>query len=73
MSDSWTADVVNDPQRDFDLQIEIYRGDDHWATISRQDSGELLLRVFARETTTEVPTAWLVDLLNRAEADLPKE
>ncbi len=67
----WTADITNDPQRDYDLCIEICEGNEHRATIFRGSSGNLSLKVYPNKTAFEVPALWLVQLLQKAEEELP--
>lgn len=71
MASDWLADVSNDPRRDFDLCIEISRLDEHWGTLARSESGELVLTVYQSDKPVEIPAKWLAKILMAAEKDLP--
>lgn len=71
MEMSWSADIGNDPERDYDLCIELYEDDHHRATLYRGESRRLVLKVFPGQEAFEVPGAWLRDIIDGAEKDLP--
>lgn len=64
----WTADITNDPDRDYTLCIELWEGEEHRGRIDRDASGELVLRMYGEAV---VPAAWLAKLLAQAEKELP--
>lgn len=70
MKPTWTADVANDPSRDYRLVVELAHGDQYVATILRSDDGELIVRWYAAEENRDVPVEWLLDVLERARRDL---
>jgi len=65
----WTADITNDPDRDFDLYIEIVEGEEYRGRIQRDERGLLVLRVYRDDT--EIPAEWLAALLTGASKELP--
>lgn len=69
---AWTADIVNDPEHDYDLRVELSRDGDVLAMIERDDAGTLVLRCFQNETTLDIPATWLSDMIRRAETELPR-
>lgn len=74
MSDSerihaWSADITNDPDRDFDLCIELWEGNEGRGRIQRDDRGVLMLRIYAADT--RIPAEWLATMLTAAARDLP--
>lgn len=70
----WTADVVNDPSRDYDLCVDLWEGDQHRATIFRSPEGEVRLKVYpSSDKAMEVPAHWLVEVLQRAEKDIGQD
>jgi hypothetical protein len=73
MDSLWTADITNDPARDFALCVEIYQGRRHRATIERCSLGKVVIRIFASEEVTEIPAMWFAEILDRAERELPFE
>lgn len=70
MTAGWTADIVNAPSHDYDLQIDLYLDGEHRATILRADAGELVVRWYPNDRSCDVPVTWLLDVLERAIADL---
>lgn len=66
----WSADVGNDPERDFDLVIEIREGNDYRGRVERLENGEIVLYVYPSESGFRVPVAWLSKLLSSAEQEL---
>ncbi len=68
---SWTADIVNDPERDFDLRIELSRDGDVLATVERDNTGTLVVRCFQNTPTFDLPAEWLADIIERAKNELP--
>lgn len=70
MPHNWTADVTNDPARDFALCIDLSLDGEHRGTILRSAEGDLILRWYADEKAADVPVSWLVEILQRAEHDI---
>lgn len=70
----WHADITNNPDRDFELWIDLYEGPSHRGTILRDPAGSLVLRWFTEpdKPAVDVPAAWLCSILASAEVDLPK-
>ena len=64
----WSAEITNDPTRDYELYIELLESDEFRAKIFRKD-GNLVLVVYGREDV-EIPLAWLKGLIERAEKDI---
>lgn len=67
---NWTANIVNDPNQNYDLVVEICEGHQHRATIRRPPSGTLTLCVYTEDGDFDVPARWLIDVLQRADRDL---
>jgi len=66
----WTADISNDPSKEYQLCIELYEGEQHRGTISRDKSGQLVLKIFPGDGSFEVPCDWLRTIVESAEKDL---
>jgi len=64
----WSAEITNDPTRDYELYLELLESDEFRAKIYRKD-GDLVLVVYGREDV-EIPLAWLKELIERAEKDI---
>ena len=65
---TWTAEITNDPTRDFELYIELLENDHFRGRVVRRD-GQLVLALYDGEAV-EMPAKWLVRLLESAEHDL---
>lgn len=70
MSHNWTADLTNDPAREFSLCIDISLNGEHRATILRTPEGELLLRWYTDKRDVDVPVSWLLEVLRAAQHDI---
>ncbi len=69
----WSAQVVNDANHDFNLSVELLEDGSCHATVARDPSGVLVMRVHPHaKAAIEVPIRWLIDVLERAERDLAK-
>lgn len=71
MNQTWTADITNDPDQDFDLCIEIYQGDAHRGTILRDASGALVMTIYPSPQAFQMPAQWLAEVLQSAARELP--
>lgn len=69
---SWTADIVNDPTRDFDLYVELMLDDTHVARLQRNADGQLELRYYGGGPVA-IPLDWLFGLAKRFEEEVPLE
>jgi len=58
--------VRDDPNRDFDLYLELLEGEEPQGQIARGDDGELYFSLFACPNV-RVPLEWLLGLAERAE------
>lgn len=70
MKHGWTADVANDPDRDYELCVELSLNAEHRASVLRLPSGELVIRWYADAKDAELPASWLIQVLQRAEREL---
>lgn len=68
-SHSWSADWTNDPDRGFDLYLELLEGDEYRGRIFRDDDGNMVLLLYGPNNLT-IPLAWLRGLIDDAERDL---
>lgn len=63
----WSADVTNDPERDYALYLEILEDDEFRARLQRNDGNELVLVCY--EPMKAIPALWLADLIQRWDAE----
>jgi hypothetical protein len=66
---NWTAEITNDPSRNFELYIELIEGETYRARIQRNPEGQLELHVYGTEPFS-IPAEWLAEMLSRASTDL---
>ncbi len=71
MTHDWDADITNDPRDDYELCVELSERGTHRATIRRDADGVLVLRVCPDSAAFSIPAAWLLGVVERAEAELP--
>jgi hypothetical protein len=65
----WTAEITNDPERDYSLIIEILEEEQARAARARiERSGqELVLRVYVDDV--QIPIDWLKEIIEQAQKD----
>jgi hypothetical protein len=66
----WTADVTNDPDKDYRLCVDIYEDDVHKARIEKNSAGALVLRVYENAKDLTIPLHWLAGIIARAQNEL---
>ena len=62
----WTAEITNDPARDYSLIIELLEEDEARARIERSGQ-ELTLRVYGDDV--RIPIDWLKEVIEQAQKD----
>lgn len=65
----WTADIVNNPNDDYNLMIEILYNEVDVAVIYKCDD-ELILKYYASKDDLVIPVDYLIKLLEDAKARL---
>ena len=65
---SWTAEITNDPTRDFELYVELLNDGDYKARLQRNPSGELEI-VFYGGEKCPIPWGWLSGIASRFSED----
>lgn len=65
----WTAEITNDPDRDYSLIIELLEDDESKARIERSGESGLTLRVYYEDV--RIPIDWLKEVLEQAQKDAP--
>ena len=64
---TWTDELMNDPENDSKLYIELLEDDEYRGRIERRD-GVLILRIYVGNLA--IPAHWLQNVLSSAEDDL---
>lgn len=65
----WSADILTDPDNDYEMIIEILYNDVDVGVI-REGKDGLVLKWYANQDDISVPLDWLANLINRARIDL---
>ena len=65
----WSAEISNDPNKDFDLYAELLGDDEYKGRIFRNETGELVLVIYGRENV-QIPLRWLQSLSEKLESEL---
>jgi hypothetical protein len=60
----WTAEITNDPTRDFTLYVELMDDDRYRARLQRSSSGELQIVFYGGEQCS-IPWEWLSGIVAR--------
>ena len=68
---AWTADITNDPTRNFELYVELLEDDRYRARLRRSAAGELE-RAFYGGEACQIPWTWLSGIVSRFEQDVPR-
>src|SRR5437870_3405507 len=55
----WVAEITNNPEKDYELYVELLEDDEYRARIEMADSASLVLRVYNTETDVVLPVDWL--------------
>lgn len=65
MQNKWNANFINDPDRDFELMVEIcYEGID--VAIITQEKQDLELKIYKNDKNIVIPFEWLFEVMNKA-------
>lgn len=64
MTGKWTADITNDPNRNFELYVEIMEGIHHRGRVQRNVNGEIEIVVYGA-SECHIPWQWLSDIVTR--------
>jgi hypothetical protein len=65
----WTAEVTNDPDRDYNLYVEILEDEEYRARLFQDDEGVLQLCVYDGKNRT-IPVDWLLGIIRRFQEEL---
>lgn len=67
---SWTAEITNNPEKDYSLCIELLQNDVAKARIERNPSGQLVVKIYPTDELVDIPAEWLASVLGGAEKTL---
>lgn len=66
---SWSAEITNDPEKDYDLYVELLEDDQYRGRLIRAQDGSLQLVVYSTDKNLSVPAEWLRSIIDRALAE----
>jgi len=66
----WTAEITNNPDRDYELYVELLENDEYRARIEISSQEQLVLRVYNTEHDVSLPVDWLVQVIVMAKKEL---
>jgi hypothetical protein len=65
----WSAEITNDPERDYDVYVELLYRDRYVGRIQRTITGEIVVEVYDK-IEAPIPADWLMGVIKRAIAEL---
>jgi len=66
----WAAEITNNPDKDYELYVELLENDEYRARIEISSPEQLVLRVYNTEQDVVLPVDWLVKVIAMAKKEL---
>ena len=66
----WAAEITNNPDKDYELYVELLEDDEYMARIEISSPEQLVLRVYNTEQDVSLPVDWLVKVIAMAKKEL---
>jgi hypothetical protein len=66
----WAAEITNNPDKDYELYVELLENDEYRARIEIASQEQLVLRVYNTEHDVSLPVDWLVQVIVMAKKEL---
>ena len=66
----WAAEITNNPDKDYELYVELLEDDTYRARIEMSSPEQLVLRVYNTEQDIFLPVDWLVQVIALAKKEL---
>jgi hypothetical protein len=66
----WAAEITNNPDKDYELYVELLEDDEYRARIEISSQEQLVLRVYNTEQDVSLPVDWLVQVIVMAKKEL---
>jgi hypothetical protein len=66
----WTAEITNNPDKDYALYVELLENDEYRARIEICSPEQLVLRVYNTEQDVSLPVDWLVQVIAMAKKEI---
>ena len=65
MSHDWSAEVTNDPDRDYELMIELLEDGTPRGRVYKDPAGQIILMIYKSADHVELNLNWLIDVFNQ--------
>ena len=66
----WAAEITNNPDKDYELYVELLEDDEYRARIEISSPEQLVLRVYSTEQDVSLPIDWLMQVIATAKQEL---
>ena len=66
----WAAEITNNPDKDYELYVELLEDDEYRARIEISSQEQPVLRVYNTEHDVSLPVDWLVQVIVMAKKEL---
>ncbi len=66
----WAAEITNNPDKDYELYVELLEDDEHRARIELSSPEQLILRVYNTEKDVSLPVDWLMQVITMAKQEI---
>ena len=66
----WAAEITNNPDKDYELYVELLEDDEHRARIELSSPEQLILRVYNSEKDVSLPADWLMQVITVAKQEM---
>ena len=66
----WAAEITNNPDKDYELYVELLEDDEYRARIEKSSQEQLVLRVYNTEQDVSLPVDWLMQVITMAKQEM---
>ena len=66
----WVAEITNNPDKVYELYVELLEDDEHRARIELSSPEQLILRVYNTEKDVSLPVDWLMQVITMAKQEI---
>jgi hypothetical protein len=66
----WAAEITNNPDKDYELYVELLEDDEYRARIEKSSQEQLVLRIYNTKQDVSLPVDWLVQVIAMAKKEL---
>ena len=66
----WAAEITNNPDKDYELYVELLENGEYRARIEISSPEQLVLRVYNTEQDVSLPIDWLMQVIAMAKQEM---